>query len=124
MDLRVCLRQCKSQKGRNTMKGTKMLFAGLLAAVLSFSSAAMAQEEGRHEVTVQGTGFFTKDSVANGISQHSTDTGGFLVGYRFYLNRWLAVAGDYGYVRNTQQNLTSTGPFNVQANVHQASGAL
>jgi opacity protein-like surface antigen len=87
-------------------------------------SAAMAQEEGRHEITAQGTGFYTKDSAGNGITQHATDTGGFIVGYRFYLNRWLAAAADYGYVRNTQQNLTSTGPFDVQSNIHQATGAL
>src|SRR6266446_5309696 len=106
------------------MKGTKVLFAGLFAAVLLFSSAASAQEEGRHEVALQGTGFYTKDSNGNGISQHATDTGGFLVGYRFHFNRWLAAAADYGYVRNTQQNFTSTGPFNVQSNIHQATAAL
>jgi opacity protein-like surface antigen len=84
----------------------------------------MAQEEGRHEVSVQGTGFFTKDSQGNGISQHTTDTGGFLASYRFHFNRWLAAEASYGYARNTQQNLTATGPFNVQSNVHQATGAL
>jgi opacity protein-like surface antigen len=106
------------------MKGTKVLFAGLFAAVLLFSSAASAQEEGRHEVVLQGTGFYTKDSNGNGISQHATDTGGFLVGYRFHFNRWLAAGADYGYVRNTQQNFTSTGPFNVQSNIHQATAEL
>jgi opacity protein-like surface antigen len=105
------------------MRGTSILPL-LLGTVLLVGPAAMAQEEGRHEVAVQGTGFFTKNSDGNGISQHATDTGGFLVGYRFYLNPWLAAAGDYGYARNTQQNLTSTGPFNVQSNIHQATGAL
>jgi len=107
-----------------TMKVTRMLLAGLLGSVLLFSSAARAQEEGRHEVTLQGTGFYTKDSNGNGISQHATDTGGFLVGYRFYFNRWLAAAADYGYVRSTEQNFTSTGPFNVQSNIHEATAAL
>lgn len=105
------------------MRGTTMLVL-LLGAVLLSGSAAMAQEEGRHEVAVQGTGFFTKDSVNNGISQHSTHTGGFIVGYRLHLNRWVAAAADYGWVRNTQQNLTATGPFNVRTNIHQATGAL
>ena len=78
----------------------------------------------RHEVGVQGTGFFTKDTQQNGTLQHSTNTGGFLVNYRFHINGWLAAEASYGYDRNTQQNFTSSGNFGVQANVHQATGAL
>jgi len=99
----------------------------VFAALLLFTSAAFAQGERawRHgEVSVEGTGFFTKDSQGNGISQHSTDTGGVLVGYRYHFDRWLAAEANYGYDRNTQQNLTSDGPFNVQANVHQAVAGL
>src|ERR1700739_3260069 len=95
----------------------------MLSALLLFGSAAFAQEESpwKHgEVSVQGTGFFTKDSNGNGISQHSTDTGGVLVGYRYHFDRWLAAEANYGYNRNTQQNFPSGGPLNVQANVHQA----
>lgn len=91
------------------------------------SSRAVAQETPawtHGEVSVQGTGFFTKDSNGNGISQHSTDTGGLIVGYRYHFDRWLAAEANYGYDRNTQQNFTSSGPFNVQANVHQATAAL
>ena len=99
----------------------------VLSALLLFSSAAFAQEEPawKHgEISVQGTGFFTKDSQGNGISQHATDTGGFIVGYRYHFNKWIAAEANYGYNRNTQQNLTSTGAFNVQANVHQATADL
>lgn len=88
---------------------------------------AMAQEEeeaGRHEVIVQGTGFFTKASQGNGNSQHSTDTGGFLASYRFHFNQWLAADASYGYARNTLQNVTTTGALNVQSNIHQGTGAL
>lgn len=101
-----------------------ILVSGLFGALLWFASVAMAQEEGRHEVSVQGTGFFTKDSRGNGIFQHTTDTGGFLANYRFHFNRWLGAEANYGYDRNTQQNFTITGPFNVQSNVHQVTGAL
>jgi opacity protein-like surface antigen len=99
----------------------------VLSALLLLSSAAFAQEESpwKHgEVSVLGTGFFTKNSQGNGISQHSTDTGGVLVGYRYHFDRWLAAEANYGYARNTQQNFTSGGPFNIQANVHQATAAL
>jgi len=108
-----------------TIRGVTVL--SVLSALLLLSSAAFAQEESpwKHgEVSVLGTGFFTKNSQGNGISRHSTDTGGVQLGYRYHFNRWLAAEANYGYVRNTQQNLTSGGPFNIQANVHQATGAL
>ena len=107
------------------MVRAKMLVSGLLAAFLLLASSARAQEGFlRHEVAVQGTGFFTKDSQQNGTLQHSTDTGGFLVNYRFHLNGWLGAEASYGYDRNTQQNFTPGGNFGIQSNVHQATGAL
>jgi opacity protein-like surface antigen len=84
----------------------------------------MAQEGRWQEISVQGTGFFTKDSSGNGINQHATDAGGFLLSYRYHFNRWLAADASYGHARNTQQNFTSPGPLDVQANVHQATGAI
>jgi len=102
-----------------------MLVSGLLGAVLLVASSAKAQEGFmRHEVGIQGTGFFTKDSQQNGTLQHSTGTGGFLVNYRFHINGWLAAEAGYGYDRNTQQNFTPGGNFGIQTNVHQATGAL
>jgi biotin transporter BioY len=80
-------------KGEMKMAMRRMASSAVFTALLVFTSAAFAQEESvwRHvEVSVQGTGFFTKDSQENGISQHSTDTGGFLVGYRYHYSRWLA----------------------------------
>jgi opacity protein-like surface antigen len=103
----------------------KVLVWGLLGAVLLLASSASAQDGFlRHEVGVQGTGFFTKDSLQNGTLQHSTDSGGFLVNYRFHINGWLAAEAGYGYNRNTQQNFTPSGNFGIQSNVHQATGAL
>jgi opacity protein-like surface antigen len=104
----------------------KMLVSGLLGAVLLLASSAKAQEQGfmRNEIGIQGTGFFTRDSQQNGTSQRSTNTGGVLVNYRFHITGWLAAEASYGYERNTQQNFTPTGNFGIQANVHQATGAL
>lgn len=73
---------------------------------------------------MQGTGFFTKDTIGLDTRQRSTDTGGFLVGYRYHFNRWLAAEGVYGYDRNTQQYFSSAGLSRVQANVHQATGGF
>jgi opacity protein-like surface antigen len=104
----------------------KLLASGLLGTVLLLASSARAQEGGfmRNEVGVQGTGFFTKDSQQNGTLQHSTNTGGFLVNYRFHINGWLAAEAGYGYDRNTQQNFTPSGNLGIQTNVHEATGAL
>jgi opacity protein-like surface antigen len=105
----------------------RRIVVSVFAALLLFASGAFAQEEAEvnhHEISVQGTGFFTKDSQSNGASQHSTNTGGFLVGYRYHFNRWLAAEASYGYNRNTQQNFTSGGQFNLQTNVHEATGAF
>src|ERR1700730_9287123 len=101
----------------------KLIVAAILG-ILVTAPGALAQEGHWQEIGVQGTGFFTKDSSGNGINQHATDTGGFLLSYRYHFNRWLAADASYGYARNTQQNFTSSGPFSFQANVHQATGAL
>jgi opacity protein-like surface antigen len=104
----------------------KMLVSGLLGAALLIASSAKAQEDGfmRHEVAVQGTGFFTKNSQQNGTLEHATNTGGVLVNYRFHINGWLAAEASYGYDRNTQESFTPGGNFGIQANVHQATGAM
>lgn len=93
------------------------MFTGVLALV---SLNATAQEM-RSEISVQGTGFFTKHTDGNGISRHATDTGGFLIGYRYNFNRWLAAEANYGYDRNTQAYFGST-PARVQSNIHQITG--
>ena len=101
----------------------KVIVAAILGILLT-ASGAIAQAGHWQEIGVQGTGFFTKESSGNRINQHATDTGGFLLTYRYHFNRWLAAAASYGYARNAQENFTSSGPLSVQANVHQATGAL
>ena len=101
----------------------KMIAAAVLGLLVAVSSV-MAQERRWQEISVQGTGFFTKDSSENEINQLATDTGGFLLSYRYHFNRWLAADASYGYARNTQQNFSSSGLIGVQANAHQATGAL
>src|SRR3979490_2339362 len=99
----------------------KIVVATVLGILVSASEAA-AQEGRWQEISVQGTGFFTKDSSGNGINQHATDTGGFLLSYRYHFNSWLAADATYGYARNTQQNLTSSGPFAIQASARYVTG--
>jgi outer membrane immunogenic protein len=92
-----------------------------LAATIVLIGAASGQEI-RSEISVQGTGFFTKNSDGNGIQNRATETGGVLVGYRYNINRWLAAEANYGYARNTQGFFGSL-PARIQANVHEVTGS-
>ncbi|MCU1296194.1 MAG: hypothetical protein JWO91_472 [Acidobacteriaceae bacterium] len=77
--------------------------------VVLLVTGAVAAQESRSEVSLQGGGFFTKDSSGNGTLQRGTETGGFLIGYRYHFNRWLAAEAVYGYDRNTQQYFAPAG---------------
>src|SRR5437764_14355073 len=98
--------------------------ASLIAAVVLFLSLGASAQEVRSEVSLQGTGFFTKDTTGQGTTQRGTENGGFLIGYRYHLNRWLAAESVYGYGRNTQQYFGAAGVARVQSNIHQATGGL
>ena len=95
-----------------------VVFVGTLALV---SIAAVAQEN-RSEISIQGTGFFTKDTAGNRVFQSGSDAGGFLLGYRYNINRWLAAEANYGYDRNTQFYFAGT-PARIQSDVHQITGS-
>jgi opacity protein-like surface antigen len=57
-----------------------------------------------------------------GVTNQSTNSGGLMAGYRFNLKNWLAVEGDYDYIRNSQTFFSSTGTTSVPMNVHAATG--
>ncbi len=97
-----------------SVKPAVLVIVGCIALL---SLRAVAQEV-RSEVSVQGTGFFTKDSNGNGIKNTATETGGLLIGYRYNITRWLAAEANYGYDRNTQSYIGSTSG-RVQSNIHQ-----
>ena len=101
----------------NALKRVVLSWAGI---VLLFSLNGVAQDV-RSEVSAEGTGFFTKDSNGNGLSNKVTQSGGFQVGYRYNITEWLAAEADYGYSRNTQSYSGST--FGrVQSDVHAITG--
>jgi outer membrane immunogenic protein len=95
----------------------------ILGLTLLFTVSAMA-EDIRSDVSVEGTSFFTKESNNRGISQRATDAGGFLVGYRYHFNDWIAAEANYGYSRNTQSFLSSSGLSRIQSNIHEATAAF
>jgi opacity protein-like surface antigen len=89
----------------------------ILTSVLLSAVSALAQEV-RNEISVQGTGFFTKDTSGNGTSRTATNTGGLLVGYRYHFNRWLSAEANYGFDRNTQKYFSTGGFSSVQSDIH------
>src|ERR1051325_4276750 len=109
-----------SSRKRNLWQRVIVLVLGILSI---FTITAVAQEQ-RSEISLQGTGFYTKNSNGNGIRQQATDTGGFLVGYRYHINRWLSAQADYGFNRNTQQFFATSGSANVRSDIHQTTGGL
>jgi opacity protein-like surface antigen len=98
----------------------RVAVAGSLALLLCVSTWA---QETRHEVTVQGSGFFTKETADLGITNRPTYSGGVLAGYRFNINEWVGVEGDYDYFNNSQKYINSTGNALVKTNVHAVTGS-
>ena len=102
--------------------------AGLLAAAAIFSvfsTTAMAQVEQRSEVSIQGTALVTKDTNGDSLSQHTTKSGGFLLGYSYRFNSWAGVEGNYGYSQNTLNTAgSSIGRASVRSDFHELTGAF
>jgi len=96
----------------------------MLVGILALVAIGAAAQEQRSEISLQGTGFYTKSSTGQGIRQQATDTGGFLVGYRYHINRWLSAQADYGFNRNPQQYFATSGLTNVRSDIHQTTGGL
>src|SRR5258708_12396855 len=104
--------------GNENMKRSLLV---ALASVLLLTIAAVSQES-RSQISVQGTGFFTKDSNGDGVSRATTQTGGLQLEYRYRINRWFSAEGNYGFDRNTQRFFSSDGLSRVQSNVHAVTG--
>ena len=96
--------------------------AAVVVSILALVSITAVAQENRSEISIQGTGFFTKDTVGNGVFERGYETGGFLVGYRYNFNRWLAAEANYGYDRNTQFYFGGTSA-RVQSDIHQITGS-
>src|SRR5258708_7470165 len=96
------------------MRRTALVLVGFVILI----TVGVTAQESRSDISLQGTGFFTRDTSGQGISRTTSETGGFMVGYRYHINRWLAAEGDYGFDRNTQKYFGNFGESRVQADVH------
>src|SRR5271165_328571 len=109
------------RKGESSvMQRTTLIVASIVWILVSVAAA----QETRSEISLQGIGFFTQNSNNDGISRNVNDTGGFLLGYRYRLNRWLAAEGSYGFDRDTQRFSTTAGAFGGRVDMHQLTGGL
>jgi hypothetical protein len=97
---------------------------GMAFIAFLLTAAAAVAQEGQGEVSVQGMGFFTKDSRGNGIFQRGTESGGLLASYRRHVYRWISVEAAYGYSRNSQQYFQPFRVANIETNVHEATGGF
>ena len=62
----------------------------VLGSILFLLTLAATAQESRSEISLQGTGFFTKGSSGSGTSYSATETGGFLTTYRYHFNHWMS----------------------------------
>jgi len=97
------------------------------AFIFLFIASGFAQDY-KSEFSVQGTANLQRESTNNStafdIPYDATKSGGVLIGYRYHLNPWFALQGDYGYTRDTQKYFDSPfgGEIDIQANIHQLTG--
>ena len=93
-----------------------------VAFIFLFVASGVAQDF-KSEVSIQGTANLPKNSTNIDIPHDATKSGGFLIGYRYHLNSWVAVQGDYGYTRDTQKYFDPFfGETDIQANIQQLTG--
>jgi len=97
-----------------------------IAALSIFSTAAMGQVEQRSQISIQGTGLITKDtnSDTSPLSQQTTKSGGFLVGYSYQFNSWAGAEGNYGYTQNTVNTFGTFGQSSIRSDFHEVTGAF
>src|SRR5262245_58920975 len=106
---------------------SKKMVLGLVAVIITLSvsaTTALAQVEQPSQISIQGTGLFTKSSNDQTPTHDATNSGGLLVGYSYQFSRWFGAEGNYGYSRNTQNYITFGGPSSLQVNFHEVTGAL
>jgi opacity protein-like surface antigen len=101
---------------------TKMKRMTVCVLVLFSLCSFVVAQEMKHEVTVQGSGFFNKESTGLGTKLSPTNSGGLMVGYRINLKSWLAAEADYDYFRNSQKFTNASSFTAVNTNVHAITG--
>jgi len=100
-----------------------VIFMATLCNFAAAQAVETARSMTRHQVTVQGGAIFTRKMTDAGITYKPTSSGAGLVGYRFNINRWLGVEGDYDFFRKSQKFITSSSSTSLKTNVNVATGS-
>ena len=95
----------------------------VIAAGIVFGASLASAQETRSEISLQGDGMFTRNTVGNGTAYSATESG-VLGTYRYHLNRWISVEGAYGYSLNTQKYSLSSGAFRIQSGIHDFTASM
>lgn len=99
----------------------------MVVVCFMFLLALAYAQDSRSDIAVSGIGVFPKQTAGNGVQQDPTNSGGFLVSYRYAFHPHSSVELNYSYSRNTQYYTiigSTTGPFTAQqANVQEITGA-
>jgi opacity protein-like surface antigen len=90
---------------------------------VSSSPSTLNETGARSELFVEGSGLFTKNVDANGLTQQASHSGGGSAGYRFHASSWNAVEVRYGYTRDTQRYFAGGNAQALQSNVHEITSA-
>jgi opacity protein-like surface antigen len=69
---------------------------GLLLAALALLPVPALAQNGNSEVSANFTGNFQKQADGFGVIDTATNSGGFLVNYRYHFNQWSALEANYG----------------------------
>ena len=48
--------------------------AAVIVSFLAFVSLTAVAQENRSEISIQGTGFFTRDAAGSGVFEHANET--------------------------------------------------
>jgi opacity protein-like surface antigen len=84
----------------------------------------MAQVENGSQINIQGTGLVVRDTDFGSMSQHTTKSGGLLVGYSYQFAKWAGVEGNYGYTQNTTNTYGSFRQSSIRTDLHEVTGSF
>jgi opacity protein-like surface antigen len=89
-----------------------------LVVVLVLLGVSAWAQENKYEFTVQGSGIFPKQTSKGALTSKPTSSGGVMAGFRVNLSNWVAVEGDYDYLRNSEKFFSSGSLTRIPMNLH------
>jgi hypothetical protein len=96
---------------------------GAVCALMLFSSVGLLAQNAdpvqHSELSVQVMGVFTQNTNVRNLASNPgsirnhivTNSAGVLVGYRYHINSWEALEGEWGYTQNGQRYYTGSVPY-------------